>query len=301
MMGKYTLIGGGTGFIGSHLAKHLREQDYRVTKVSRVPGRKRITWHKLQKKGLPSGVTSVVNLAGENVLNPLHAWTEGLKQNVWNSRINTSANMVKAIQKSNNVKVYINIIGVSHYKPDDLKIYSELDKVEGYDFLSKLCLEWEKAATLPKHTAENTRAIKLRTGLVIGRGGGMIRAIWRPFMMGLGGLLGSGKQILPWIHLEDLCRLIQYCIENEQIKGPVNAVAPEIITNEEFSKTFASTFNRPCIFKMGEAMIKFLYGDERAPLLLSGAKIHPDKASSSGFQFQYPTVKAACLQMVEKQ
>uniref|UniRef100_A0A1B0FHI3 Nucleoside-diphosphate sugar epimerase n=1 Tax=Glossina morsitans morsitans TaxID=37546 RepID=A0A1B0FHI3_GLOMM len=300
-MGKHTLIGGGTGFIGSHLAKHLLEQDYQVTRVSRMPGRKSITWHKLQKNGLPSGVTSVVNLAGENVLNPFHPWTEGFKQNVWNSRINTSANMVKAIQKSNDVEVYINIIGVSHYKPDDLKIYSEQDKVEGYDFLSNLCLEWEKAATLPEDTAKNTREIKLRTGLVIGRGGGMIRAIWRPFMMGLGGPLGSGKQILPWIHLEDLCRLIQYCIENKKIKGPVNAVAPEIITNEEFSKTFASTFNRPCVFNMGEAMIKFLYGDERSPLLLSGAKIHPDKVSSTGFQFQYPTVKAACMQMVEKE
>uniref|UniRef100_A0A1A9X4E3 DUF1731 domain-containing protein n=1 Tax=Glossina brevipalpis TaxID=37001 RepID=A0A1A9X4E3_9MUSC len=299
-MSKHALIGGGTGFIGSHLVKHLLRHDYKVTTVSRMPSPKNITWHQLEKKGLPKGVTSVVNLAGENVLNPLHRWTEGYKQNVWNSRINTSALMVKAIQQSDDVEAYVNIIGVSHYKPNAIKIYTERDPVEGYDFLSNLCLEWEKAATLPENIAQTTRMIKLRTGLVIGRGGGMIQAIWRPFMMGLGGPLGSGKQILPWIHLADLSRLIHHCLENKRIKGPVNAVAPEIITNEEFSKTFASTLKRPCFFKVRETMVNFLFGNDRSPLLLNGAKIRPDHALNSGFQFHYPTVKEACLEMTKE-
>ncbi|KAM7349261.1 epimerase family protein SDR39U1 isoform 2-T2 [Cochliomyia hominivorax] len=242
-MAKHALIGGGSGFIGTRLVKHLTGQGYEVTVVSRMPGEKRITWHQLEKDGLPNGVTTVVNLAGQNVLDPSRRWTAGFKQNVWNSRINSSATLVKAIEKSPNVQAFVNISGVSLYRPNENKVYTEDDKAEEFDFMSKLCIEWEKAATLPDSLATKTRGVKLRTGVVVGREGGMIQNIWMPFFLGVGGPMGSGKQILPWIHLEDLCRLIQHCLESDKCNGPLNAVAPDIVTNGQFSKFFAVLCN----------------------------------------------------------
>lgn len=127
-----------------------------------MPGQKRITWHQLEKEGLPKGVTSVVNLAGQNVLDPSRRWTSGFKQNVWNSRINSSATLVKAIEKSEGVQAFVNISGVSLYRPNDNKVYTEDDKGEDFDFMSKLCIEWEKAATLSENLASKTRGVSVK-------------------------------------------------------------------------------------------------------------------------------------------
>ncbi|KAM7349260.1 epimerase family protein SDR39U1 isoform 1-T1 [Cochliomyia hominivorax] len=299
-MAKHALIGGGSGFIGTRLVKHLTGQGYEVTVVSRMPGEKRITWHQLEKDGLPNGVTTVVNLAGQNVLDPSRRWTAGFKQNVWNSRINSSATLVKAIEKSPNVQAFVNISGVSLYRPNENKVYTEDDKAEEFDFMSKLCIEWEKAATLPDSLATKTRGVKLRTGVVVGREGGMIQNIWMPFFLGVGGPMGSGKQILPWIHLEDLCRLIQHCLESDKCNGPLNAVAPDIVTNGQFSKTFASALRRPCLFPVPEVVVNLLFGKDRSALLLTGAKIQPKRTLETGFEFKYPTAKAACEEVVKK-
>ncbi|XP_005188301.1 epimerase family protein SDR39U1 [Musca domestica] len=300
-MARHALIGGGTGFVGTRLAKHLAGQGYEVTVVSRMPGLKRITWHQLEKDGLPKGVTSVVNLAGQNVLDPSRRWTAGFKQNVWNSRINSGASLVKAIEKAGGVEAFVNISGVSHYPPNENKVYTENDEVQGFDFMSRLCLEWEKAATLPDGVQNVTRGVKLRTGVVVGREGGMIQSIWIPFNLGVGGPMGTGKQILPWIHLEDLCRLIQHCLENKECKGVFNAVAPDIVTNGEFSKTFASALHRPCLFAVPEFVVDLMFGKDRSALLLSGAKIEPKHALDTGFEFKYPTAKLACQEVVKKQ
>lgn len=124
-----------------------------------MPGTKRITWHELENKGLPEHTTAVVNVTGQNVLDPTRRWTSGLKQNVWTSRINSTSSLLKAIQKApEKPDVFINVSGISLYKPNDSKIYTEDDKGEEYDFMSKLCLEWEKAATLPE--AKDLRQVK---------------------------------------------------------------------------------------------------------------------------------------------
>ncbi|XP_013117320.1 epimerase family protein SDR39U1 [Stomoxys calcitrans] len=297
-MTRHALIGGGTGFVGTRLVNHLTSQGYDVTVVSRMPGLKRITWHQLEKDGIPKGVTSVVNLAGQNVLDPSRRWTAGFKQNVWNSRVNSASSLVKAIEKSGGVDAFVNISGVSHYPANDNKVYTENDKVEGFDFMSRLCLEWEKAATLPDNST--ARGIKLRTGVVVGREGGMIQSIWMPFNLGLGGPMGTGKQILPWIHLEDLCRLIQHCLESKNCRGVLNAVAPDIVTNGEFSKIFASALRRPCLFPVPEFVVDLMFGKDRSALLLNGAKIEPKRTLETGFNFKYPTAKVACQEVVQK-
>lgn len=145
--------GGGTGFIGTNLVKLLSSSGYDVTIVSRMPGTRRITWHELENKGLPQNTVAVVNVCGQNVLDPTRRWSPGLKQNVWTSRVNSAASLVKAIENAQ-VKpdVFINLSGIALYKPDKDKVYTEDDAGEEYDFMSKLCVHWEKAATLADGT-----------------------------------------------------------------------------------------------------------------------------------------------------
>ncbi|BFG04564.1 epimerase family protein SDR39U1 [Drosophila madeirensis] len=296
-MSKHTLIGGGTGFIGKNLSKHLSLKGYDVTVISRMPGPKRITWHELEKNGIPNSVNSVVNVTGQNVLDPSRRWTPGFQQNVWNSRINSSKALANALTAAPQVTSFVNLCGVSHYQPSASKIYTEDDKVESYDYMSRLCVAWEAAA----HTGgeHDCKCAIVRTGAVVGLGGGMIESIWLPFKLGVGGPLGSGQQIMPWIHMLDLCSLIQHIMEKRE-SGVFNGVAPEIVTSKEFSKAFAKALNRPCLFNVPEFVVHAIFGKERAALLLSGAKIQPKKALASGFQFKYPTAKAACAQLIEK-
>lgn len=205
-----------------------------------MPGPKRITWHDLGKNGLPEDVMAVVNLAGQNVLDPSRRWSPGFKQNVWNSRINTTTALAKSIvEAKNKPTVFVNISGVSLYQPSEKK-YTEADQGIDYDFMSKLCLVWEEAANVTEKSG--VRQVKIRTGAVIGREGGMIKSLVLPFWFGVGGVIGDGKQTLPWIHMTDLCNLIKYSIENEKVTGVLNAVAPQIITNADFTKVYLSYF-----------------------------------------------------------
>lgn len=129
-----------------------------------MPGAKRITWHELESKGLPTDTSAVVNLAGQNVLDPTRRWTPGFQQNVWNSRINSSQSFAKVIKSATKKpNVFVNVSGVSLYKPSDSKIYTESDAGEDFDFMSKLCLAWEKAATLDSD--QSTRQVCMADGV----------------------------------------------------------------------------------------------------------------------------------------
>lgn len=152
--------GGGTGFIGTHLATLLNKSGYNVITVSRMPGLQRITWHELNEKGFPNNTVAAINVAGQNVLDPSRRWTSGFQQNVWNSRINTTTAFVQAITKADNKPdVFVNISGVSLYRPSNDRVYTEDDKGEKFDYMSNLCLHWEKAAELP--STEDVRLVKI--------------------------------------------------------------------------------------------------------------------------------------------
>nr|CAH7713264.1 unnamed protein product [Callosobruchus chinensis] len=227
------LIGGGTGFIGSALRNVLRGKGYGITVISRMPGPSRISWNDLNQKGLPKDTTAVVNLAGQNVMDFTRRWTAGFKQNVYNSRVNTTAALAKAIDDASvKPSVFVTISGVGAYKPDPKKEYTEESPCGNFDFFSKLCKDWESAAKLSK---EKCRVVTIRSGVVLGRDGGMIKQLYLPFYLGLGGPIGMGDQFMPWIHIDDLTSLIVYAIENPKVEGVLNGVAPTPCTNKEFS------------------------------------------------------------------
>ena len=131
-------------------------------------------------------------------------------------------------------------------------------------------------------------------GLACGRDGGMIQSMIYPFAFGVGGPVGSGKQWFPWIHVDDVAGIITHAIENGNVKGVLNAVAPQTVTNAEFSKTFAKALNRPAFFTVPEAAINTVLGAERGAMLLEGPKVIPKRTLESGYKFKYPDLKSAC-------
>uniref|UniRef100_A0A1B6DNY7 DUF1731 domain-containing protein n=1 Tax=Clastoptera arizonana TaxID=38151 RepID=A0A1B6DNY7_9HEMI len=288
----HVLLGGGTGFIGSAFQYLLKKRGYEVTIISRMPGPQRLSWFDITNNGLPSGVTAVVNLAGQNILDPLKRWTPGLKQNVRNSRINTTLSLAQAIAKAEKKPgVFVCISGVGIYKPSPTAEYDE-DSVLGppFDFLSELAQEWESASKLED---DNVRRVIIRSGVVLGRAGGMINQLYPPFFFGLGGRIASGKQYMPWIHIADMCNLLLFSIENENVSGVLNGVAPQIITNEEFTKAFASALNRPALIPLPEFIVNFLFGNERGKIMTEGQKVLPNRVLHYSFKYKYPDIVSA--------
>ncbi|GBP41031.1 hypothetical protein EVAR_82991_1 [Eumeta japonica] len=271
MASKKILIGGGTGFVGRNLTALVTSNGYEVTNVSRMPATNNISWSKLELSGLPKGTTSVVNLAGQQFMDFTKYWTPGFKQNVQNSRVFTTKSLAKAInQAKEKPKVFVLITGVGAYEPSETIKYDENSPTTGTDFFSRLVVEWEKAALVdppvrlvinlvcndleskqstvwvlqdepnPTKVIRDKSTMKqmviIRSGVVLGRWGGMIKNMFLPFFFGFGGPIGSGKQFLPWIHVQDLVRLILFSIENDKVEGILNGVSPQVITNEAFTK-----------------------------------------------------------------
>jgi len=307
------LVAGGTGFVGREIVATLERLNYEVIVVSRNsergsrPGnvwsflaghdssgskQRMISWNQIEDDGLPSGTVAVVNSAGRNVLDPFRRWTEPFKEEVYSSRVKTNSVLAKAIIKAK-VKplAMVTMSGVGYYPPSDLTC--DEDSPGGqHDFLSRLVTDWEAAADLPPDV--NTRVCKLRSGVVLGRNGGMIQQTFLPFFLGLGGPMGWGQQIMPWIHVKDVARLVAHCIQSSECEGVYNAVAPHVVTNKEFSKSFAGALRRPAIFPVPLFVMNAVFGSERCSLVTASQVVVPKRTQESGFTFHYPTMDEAC-------
>ncbi|XP_012286099.1 epimerase family protein SDR39U1 [Orussus abietinus] len=285
------VVGGGTGFIGSSLVRALRSAGARVLIVCREPEQENeISWEDVKRSGLPADISGVINVAGQNVLDPLKRWSPKFKEEVWDSRVQTTKILASAIVKTN-AEVFTTISGVAYYKPSD-KIYTENTKCEKYDFLSELCHEWEAAAKLPINC--NIRQVVIRSGVVLGRTGGMIKQIFYPFYLGMGGPIGSGEQYMPWIHINDLCNLFIHVLIRSNVSGVLNGVAPQIITNEQFTKAFAAALHRPALIPVPIPILSLIFHPERAKIMTEGQKVVPKRVLETGFQYEYSTIVSAC-------
>ncbi|XP_049874010.1 epimerase family protein SDR39U1 [Pectinophora gossypiella] len=294
MAAKKVVIGGGTGFVGQRLGELLKLHQYEILNVSRMPGVNNISWSNIKKTGLPLNTYAVVNCAGQQFMDFTKSWSPGFKQNVHNSRVYTTQALADAINKHYKDKkpvAYVVITGVGAYEPSDDKRYDEASPAAtGTDFFSKLVVEWENAAKVDPPV----RLVIIRSGAVLGRWGGMIKNMFMPFYLGMGGPIGSGKQFLPWIHIDDLVRLIHFAIENPEVKGILNGVAPQVITNEEFTKAFAKALNRPAFLPVPELFLNLLLNPERAMIMTKGQCVVPKKVEDYGFKYKYPHIEDAC-------
>ncbi|XP_024940198.1 epimerase family protein SDR39U1 isoform X4 [Cephus cinctus] len=252
-MSKHVVIGGGTGFIGSALVDTFRIFGVNTTVVSRMPGPGRITWNELERCGLPEDISAVINVAGQNILDPRCRWTPGFKQNVWNSRVYTTKTLAKAVVHTK-AETFATISGVAYYKPSEIE-YTEDSKCEKYDFLSELCHEWERAAELS--TNSNIRQFTIRSGVVLGRK------------------------------------------DTKDVSGILNGVAPQIITNEQFTKAFAAALWRPAVIPVPTFLLNMAFHKERAKIMTEGQKVIPKRVLDAGYEYEFPNIDAACKQFAK--
>jgi uncharacterized protein len=292
------VVTGATGFIGTRLCARLLEQGHTLTLFTRgSPGdrggatKRWVHWTPgvLREWGTAlDGMDGVINLAGEPIA--AKKWTHLQRHRIESSRVDGTNSLVQAIAKAAvKPKFLISASAVGYYGPRGDETVTE-ETPPGDDFLSFVCREWEEEAK--KAEDLGLRVARLRTGIVLGPGGGALAKMVAPFKFYVGGPLGSGQQWMSWIQLEDHLRLILELIDNTQASGPVNATAPNPVRNKEFCQTLGKVLDRPCWAPVPGFALKLVLGD-MANMLLTGQRVIPAAAQKLGFQFRYPTLEEA--------
>jgi uncharacterized protein (TIGR01777 family) len=296
-MYKTALIAGGTGFVGRKLSSVLKERGFRVYKLSRKKTSRRgyIHWNPelqtIDSKNL-SKINVIINLLGANIAEK--RWTESRKKELIDSRVKTTNFLRILAPQMPNLEYYISASGINCYGPETDKVYTETD-LFGNDFLSQIVREWEEASDKFQDICP---VAKIRSGIVLAKHGGMLKKLIFPFKLGFGSALGTGKQHMPWIHLDDLCRLFSLAIQYKW-EGSYNAFA-ECSTNKDFSKALAKSLRRPFFLPNIPAKLLYLLLGERAILLVGGVKVSNQKILNKGFNFQHKTVESTMKHIVRK-
>ena len=224
------------------------------------------------------GADAVVNLAGESIAGA--AGRPARKAALTESRLLSTRSLVAAINLAKaRPPVLVSGSAVGYYGPHGEEVVTEADGAAD-DFLGRLSLEWERAAQAAE--SGGTRVVLVRTGLVLERDGGALKAMLLPFQLGVGGPLGSGTQYWPWIHRADWIALMRFLLAHPNVQGPVNATAPVPVTNEEFSRTLARVLGRPCLFRAPAFVLRLAMGEMADALLLTGQRVVPARAQRAG-------------------
>jgi len=291
------LVTGGSGFVGPRLLRLLDEP----VVLSRDPGRTRsrigtlagrvVRWDPLQ--GPPpadafDGVDTVFHLAGESVAEG--RWTAAQKARIRDSRTIGTRNLVQGIlQAANRPGVLVSASAVGYYgSRGDEELPETAPPAD--DFLARVCVEWEAEALAA--ASAGVRVVTARTGIVLGSGGGALAKMLTPFRLGGGGPLGNGRQWMPWIHVADLARLYVHAAESSDVRGAMNAVAPEPVRNADFTRALARQLRRPAFIPAPYFGLRLLFG-EFAQVLFASQRVIPRVALDTGFVFQYPDIASA--------
>jgi uncharacterized protein (TIGR01777 family) len=290
------LVTGATGLIGRKLIYKLMISGHEVLALARspeklpeLPEKNIFQWtdDRSPQSSWFAGCDAVVNLAGEGIAN--QKWTKERKQKIWTSRVLGTQRLVTAmssLSSNDRPKVLISASAIGHYP--SINDAQDEDSKAGSGFLSDLCSEWEKEAN--KALAYGIRTVNLRTGLVLSKHGGVL-AKSGPV------ILGSGKQWMSWIHIEDMVTFILHVIENTEVIGPYNLTAPNPVTNEEFTRTVASAMGFPFTIKIPQIVLRAVLG-ELSTAVLSNQKIMPKRTISSGFNFKFENLKSAIADLI---
>jgi uncharacterized protein (TIGR01777 family) len=282
---KHWLIAGGSGLIGQRLASHLQRRGDTVTILSRNPNAE-ARWDNLAEWVAKSDV--IVNLAGENLFGA--RWSPEVKQRLVSSRVDSTARIVDAIRSAETrPAVLISASAVGYYGDRGQAELTE-DSAPSDDFLARLCVDWEDAAK--PAAALGVRVVAPRIGVVLDAAGGAVEKMKLPFLLFGGGPLGSGRQFMPWIHADDLCRLLIWAAETPTVAGPLNATAPNPVTMTEFAAAMGKALRRPSWFPVPGALVNLVAGEASAAVLASQRAL-PSKALNLGFAFDFPDVGPA--------
>lgn len=299
---KNVLITGATGTIGTALARKLIIKGYSVSILSRsdskIPLVKTYIWNVTDRIIDVNAIINadyIIHLAGSNIGN--QNWSEAVKKEIIDSRKDSTAFLYDTIKKYNpNLKAFISSSAVGFYglKKTD-KVFEETDE-PGKDFLAHVCVQWE--ANVAKIKDLGIRTVIVRTGVVLSKKGGILEQMMTPTKLGVGAVLGSGKQYIPWIHLNDICSVYINAIENEEFKGIYNAVGLEHTNNKEFTKVLAKIMKKPLFLPNVPAFAMKLALGERSIIALKGNKVSAQKLLDTGFKFEFETLKSALKDLV---
>lgn len=290
------LITGASGLIGTELQKALREKGWELLLASRSEPKddRHIKWtveEGFRDEDLDrlEGLDAVIHLAGENVAGL--RWTDEKKKAIRDSRVHGTRTLIDAFTKlKNRPKAFIagSAIGFYGNRGDD-----EMTEASpaGEGFFPEVCRDWEAESRRAEDLG--IRTVLLRTGIVLSKDGGALGTMLLPFKMGVGGVVGSGKQWMSWISLEDQIRAMLFVLENESIRGAVNLTSPNPATNEQFTKTLGEVLYRPTFLPLPEFAVGMIFGEMGDALLLDSTKVLPKRLEDAGFEFKFPELKPA--------
>jgi uncharacterized protein (TIGR01777 family) len=303
---KTILITGGSGLVGRKLSAFLIEKGYQVLWLSRQRDVKAdipiYRWNFQQKEIDRQSIEKadvIIHLAGENLAEG--SWTKSKKQRIVESRVKTAEFLLEITESVHKKpEVFISASAIGYYGMGaEEKIFSEDDDSSEDDFLSFTCQKWESAAFEFKKKL-NIRTVVLRTGFVMAKNSKAFKKMTLPVRFGLGATLGTGRQYFSWIHIDDLCRIYLKSIEDIEMQGVFNAVAPEFTTNSNFMKTLSKMMKRPFFMpKIPSFLIRLMLG-EAAGMVLGGSRISVKKIQNAGFPFQFGTLEKALRNVLEK-
>lgn len=286
-------IAGASGLVGSALIPELEGDGHEIVRLVRHrPKTGEIEWHPNQDEIDPAtidGFDAIINLAGESIAEG--RWTEEKKKRIRDSRVNGTHLLSEAIAKlATKPRVFLCASATGIYGDRGDEILDEHSE-SGGGFLAGVCREWEKA-TEPAVSA-GVRVVNLRFGPILARGGGMLEKMLTPFKMGLGGKVGSGKQYISWVAIDDVVAAIKLALNDDSIRGPLNIVSPRPVTNEQFTRALGEALSRPTVMAMPAFAARLAFGEMADEMLLVSQRVVPKRLTSAGLSFAYPTVQSA--------
>lgn len=295
----HILLTGGTGLIGRKLCQHWVGQGHRLTVLSRQPGQvKQLCGAsvrgvaQLEEIG-DETVDAVVNLAGAPIAD--RPWTAKRRALLWSSRITLTERLLAWLEsRAQRPEVLISGSAVGWYGDGGERELNETLQPVKEDFASHLCIAWEETAL--RAEALGIRVVLVRTGLVLASQGGFLKRLTLPFKLGLGGPIGSGRQWMPWVHIDDQIALIDFLLHQTQCRGPYNACAPEPVRNREFARQLGHALHRPAFLPLPSLLLKAGLG-ELSGLLLGGQRARPVALQAAGFNFRYRELSAALTEL----
>ena len=294
-MKKVVLITGANGMLAKDLAKQL-EGEYTIRFLSRnVSKDNEFLWDLKNKYIDPkalTGVHNIIHLAGSSVADK--RWTEKRKQDILFSRVASAQLILDALkQQQLTINAFISASAIGYYGTNNSNIIFNEDSPKGNDFLSNVCDKWEQVA----HQFQSNRVANIiaivRIGIILGKESSALQKITKPISFGFGSGIGTGKQFMPWIHIQDLSSIFNYILSNEKVYGIFNAVSPEDVTNIEFTKKIAKVIKRPIILpNIPKFMIELIFG-EMGSILLNGNRVSSKKITDLGFKFNFKSLDDA--------
>ena len=296
------LVSGSTGLIGSALVPFLTAGGHKVIRLIRAetrPGQAAVHWDpaagKIDSSAL-EGLDAVVHLAGENIA--ARRWTPVQKARIRDSRVQGTrllAQSLARLQQPPTVMVCASAIGFYGDRGEELLTEAS---APGSGFLTDTCRDWEAAAQ--SASEKDIRVVNLRLGVVLSPGGGALAKMLLPFRLGVGGKIGSGRQYMSWIGIDDVVGAIHYALTADELRGPINAVSPNPVTNREFTKTLGRVLSRLTIFPMPAFAARMAFGEMADELLLSSTRVKPARLQNSGYYFRHPRLEDALRHLLGK-